>query len=75
MLISAGFDAHRDDPLAALNLCEDDYRWVTESLMEIAQDCCGGHIVSTLEGGYHLKALATSVAEHVGALARLKAST
>ena len=72
LLISAGFDAHRDDPLASLNLLEDDYRWVTEALMNIAQDCCEGRIVSTLEGGYHLPALAASVTAHVAALAGLK---
>ena len=72
MMISAGFDAHREDPLGGLNLCEDDYRWLTEALMAIAQDCCKGRIISCLEGGYHLNALAASVAAHVAALAGLK---
>lgn len=72
MMISAGFDAHREDPLGGLNLCEDDFRWVTEALMAIAQDCCNGRIISCLEGGYHLNALAASVAAHVATLAGLK---
>lgn len=72
ILISAGFDAHKDDPLASLRLVEADYRWVTEQLLEIALDCCEGHIISTLEGGYNLKALAASVAAHIGVLAGLQ---
>lgn len=68
LLLSAGFDAHRDDPLAALNLLEEDYAWLTWRLLEIAERCCQGRIVSLLEGGYNLKALASSVAAHVGAL-------
>lgn len=71
LLISAEFDAHRDDPLASLNLLEDDYRWVTEQLVNIADECCDGRVISCLEGGYHLNALAASVAEHVAALAEL----
>ena len=71
LLISAGFDAHKDDPLASLNLTEDDYRWVTEALMKLADDCCEGRIISVLEGGYNLKALAASVALHVATLAGL----
>jgi acetoin utilization deacetylase AcuC-like enzyme len=68
LLISAGFDAHRDDPLAALNLLEDDFRWLTLELMAVAAECCHGRIISLLEGGYNLKALASSVAVHVAAL-------
>ena len=68
LLISAGFDAHRADPLANLNLEDDDYRWVTERLLEIARTCCGGRVVSTLEGGYDLGALASASSEHVRAL-------
>ena len=60
LLISAGFDAHRADPLANLNLEDDDYRWITERLLEIARECCGGRVVSTLEGGYDLGALASA---------------
>ena len=68
VVISAGFDAHRRDPLGNLNLVEADYVWVTRRLMEIAQRRCGGRIVSVLEGGYDLDALARSVAAHVLAL-------
>ncbi|WP_020564236.1 histone deacetylase family protein [Methylosarcina fibrata] len=68
MLISAGFDAHRDDPLADVNLVEADYRWVTEELLAIARRHGQGRILSVLEGGYHLKALAASAAIHVKAL-------
>ncbi len=69
--ISAGFDAHRDDDMAARNLVESDYAWVTERLVVYSDRFCGGRIVSTLEGGYELDALAQSVAVHLRALARL----
>ncbi len=68
IVISAGFDAHRRDPLGNLNLVEADYAWATRRLMKIAQRRCGGRIVSVLEGGYDLDALARSVAAHVTAL-------
>ena len=68
VVISAGFDAHRRDPLGNLNLVEADFVWVTLRLMEIAQRRCGGRIVSVLEGGYDLDSLARSVAAHVTAL-------
>ena len=68
IIISAGFDAHRDDPLAALQLVEEDYQWVTTELANIAADCCSGRLVSSLEGGYNIEALGRSVAEHVAAL-------
>jgi acetoin utilization deacetylase AcuC-like enzyme len=68
LLISAGFDAHRADPLANLNFEDADYRWATERLLEVARGCCGGRLVSTLEGGYDLGALASASAEHVRAL-------
>ncbi len=68
LLISAGFDAHKDDPLASVMLVEDDFKWVTEELMTIADGCCKGRIISALEGGYNLKALAASVAVHVKTL-------
>jgi len=71
VFVSAGFDAHRDDDMAALNLVENDYAWVTERLVANADRFCGGRIVSTLEGGYELDALARSVAVHLRALARL----
>jgi len=68
VLISAGFDAHADDPLAMLRLGDSDYEWVTGKLAEIAARRCEGRLVSTLEGGYDLAALARSAAAHVGAL-------
>jgi acetoin utilization deacetylase AcuC-like enzyme len=64
LLISAGFDAHADDPLAGLEWKAEDYRWLTDRLCDFA----GGRVVSTLEGGYDLEALAASVAAHVGVL-------
>ncbi len=71
VFVSAGFDAHRDDDMAALNLVEGDYAWVTELLVGHADRFCEGRIVSTLEGGYELDALARSVAVHLRALARI----
>ena len=65
VLISAGFDAHAADPLASLELTEDDFAWATRELMKIADQHCGGRLVSTLEGGYDLAALASSAAAHV----------
>jgi acetoin utilization deacetylase AcuC-like enzyme len=70
LVISAGFDAHTRDPLANLNLVEADYTWVTQKLMEIADQNCEGRIVSLLEGGYDLQGLSRSVAAHVTALMR-----
>jgi acetoin utilization deacetylase AcuC-like enzyme len=68
IVISAGFDAHWRDPLASLNLTEDDFGWATRKLMDIADRRCDGRIVSVLEGGYDLEGLAKSVAAHVDAL-------
>jgi len=68
VLISAGFDAHRSDPLAQLLLDESDYTWVTAELLEIARRHARGRVVSTLEGGYDLAALGRSAAAHVNAL-------
>ncbi len=68
IIISAGFDAHWRDPLANINLREDDFVKATESLMEAAHRHAGGRIVSVLEGGYDLTALADSTAAHVAAL-------
>ena len=68
VMISAGFDAHRRDPLAQLNLVEADFAWATERLIAVAARHCGGRVVSSLEGGYDLEALAASAAAHVGAL-------
>jgi len=68
VIVSAGFDAHRDDPLAQLMLGEDDFAWITRELCALADRHAGGRIVSTLEGGYDLDALAASVAAHVAVL-------
>ena len=65
ILISAGFDAHEEDPLAELNWSTEDFSWLTERLCKIAEECCEGRLVSTLEGGYDLEALAHSVKVHV----------
>jgi acetoin utilization deacetylase AcuC-like enzyme len=68
LLISAGFDAHRLDPLAGLNLDADDYAWLTRELVAVADRHCGGRVVSALEGGYSLTALRESSVAHVRAL-------
>ncbi|MGB3409298.1 MAG: histone deacetylase family protein [Jannaschia sp.] len=70
LLISAGFDAHRADPLAQLNWSTQDFAWATERLCEIAEKHCAGRVVSCLEGGYDLDALAQAVAAHVDVLRR-----
>jgi len=71
ILISAGFDAHREDDLGQLALVEQDYVWITQRLMEVAERHANGRIVSVLEGGYNLSALARSVEAHVRTLAEL----
>ena len=71
LLISAGFDAHMRDPLAQLQLVEDDYDWVTRELAAAAGSSAQGRVVSTLEGGYDLQALAASAAAHVRAMLAL----
>ncbi|WP_166417369.1 histone deacetylase family protein [Cochlodiniinecator piscidefendens] len=68
ILVSAGFDAHRMDPLANLNWTTEDFRWLTAQICDVAEECCDGRVVSTLEGGYDLNALAASVAAHVDVL-------
>lgn len=68
ILVSAGFDAHRLDPLAQLALDDDDFGWVTREVMAIAADVCAGRIVSVLEGGYSGEGLAGGCAAHVRAL-------
>jgi acetoin utilization deacetylase AcuC-like enzyme len=68
IVISAGFDAHRRDPLANINLDAEDFGWVTRKLMDVAYSSAGGRIVSVLEGGYDLQGLKESVAAHVTAL-------
>ena len=68
VLISAGFDAHAEDPLANLNWQTSDFRWLTERLCDVAESHAQGRVVSTLEGGYDLDALGESVAAHVDVL-------
>ncbi|MFQ5984874.1 MAG: histone deacetylase family protein [Alphaproteobacteria bacterium] len=68
LLVSAGFDAHAADPLALLQLTEDDFAWATAELVKVAEKSCGRRVVSVLEGGYDLDALAASAAAHVRAL-------
>ena len=68
LLISAGFDAHRNDPLADIRLQTEDYAWITERLVDVARTHADGRVVSTLEGGYDLTALAASASAHVAAL-------
>jgi acetoin utilization deacetylase AcuC-like enzyme len=71
VFVSAGFDAHAGDPLAQLLLTVDDYTWITQRIVELAEKHAAGRIVSSLEGGYALDALAASACAHVRALARL----
>ena len=71
LILSAGFDAHAADPLAQLRLREGDFRWITEKLLAVADGCCPKRVISLLEGGYDLDALAASAAAHVRALMRL----
>ena len=68
IVISAGFDAHRDDPLATLNLDDDDFHWITEQLTAIAGETAQGRIVSILEGGYSPAGLSGGSAAHLRAL-------
>ena len=70
IVVSAGFDAHRRDPLANLNLLEPDFGWATREIMAVAEESAQGRVVSVLEGGYDLEALAGSAAAHVTALMR-----
>ncbi|AUQ56023.1 histone deacetylase family protein [Phaeobacter inhibens] len=65
IIVSAGFDAHQDDPLAELNWSTEDFRWLSRELCALAAELCGGRIVSTLEGGYDLNALAAAAKAHV----------
>jgi len=70
IVISAGFDGHMRDPLANLNLLEADFAWATQKIMDVADRYAGGRVISLLEGGYDLQALANSAAAHVTALMR-----
>jgi len=71
VLISAGFDAHRDDPIGSLDLETEDFAEMTRDVVELAEQHSGGRIISCLEGGYNLKALGLSVEAHLGALHEL----
>jgi acetoin utilization deacetylase AcuC-like enzyme len=66
--VSAGFDAHVDDPLAGMNLIDQDYIWMTEFIKQVAKQHAQGRIVSLLEGGYHLPALAKAASAHITSL-------
>ena len=70
IIISAGFDAHHRDPLAEINLTEDDFDWATGQVMERADRFCNARLVSLLEGGYDLVGLSQSVGAHVGRMMR-----
>ena len=69
IIISAGFDGHRNDPLAQMNLSTEFFGWMTQRVMEKADKHCDGRIVSSLEGGYNLQALSLSIAEHLRVMA------
>ena len=68
LLLSAGFDAHRDDPLANIDLTEEGFEMMTRQLVAVAEKHCGGRVISALEGGYNLRALGRSVVRHLVAL-------
>ncbi len=68
ILVSAGFDGHRDDPLGDFELLEDDFVWITDLIVDLADEYADGRVVSVLEGGYDLRALSDSVAAHVAHL-------
>jgi acetoin utilization deacetylase AcuC-like enzyme len=70
LLVSAGFDAHAEDPLGGLEVSTEAYAEATEIISRLADSCAGGRLVSVLEGGYNLTALSDSVVKHVGALMR-----
>ncbi|WP_019939477.1 histone deacetylase family protein [Bordetella sp. FB-8] len=71
ILVSAGFDAHREDDMSQMGLVESDYAWITDKIVGVADRHAGGRIVSTLEGGYELSALGRSVVAHIRALSKL----
>ena len=75
LLLSAGFDAHRDDPLAQMSLSEAGFERITGLLVALAERHCNGRVVSTLEGGYNLRALGRSVVKHLAALQNVERST
>jgi acetoin utilization deacetylase AcuC-like enzyme len=69
VFISAGFDGHREDDMGQLGLVEADFEWITRQVVGVADRCARGRVVSVLEGGYNLSALARSVAAHIRVLA------
>lgn len=71
ILISAGFDAHREDSMGQLNLVEADYAWITSELVSLADETAQGRVISLLEGGYSLSALGRSAVAHIRALSKL----
>ncbi len=74
LLVSTGFDAHADDPLAQIDLSTDAFAWMTREVMRLADEVCGGRLVTVLEGGYDLQALAECTIAHVEELLRSPAS-
>lgn len=70
IIVSAGFDAHAADSIGQLQLTEDDFEWISDLIADTCQDSCDGRLVSILEGGYHLEALAASALRHVQRLAQ-----
>ncbi|MGH6628412.1 MAG: histone deacetylase family protein [Burkholderiales bacterium] len=72
ILVSAGFDAHEKDPLGQLELQDGDFRWITDEICAYAESACGGRVISVLEGGYNLEALASASREHVQALVTMR---
>ena len=72
ILLSAGFDAHIDDPLAELEWQVDDFSWITTEVCKLAYDCCSSRVVSVLEGGYNLDALAACTKAHIEKLIEAK---
>ncbi len=70
ILLSAGFDAHRADPLGNINLTVESYAWMTDAMLDVAQRRCGGRLISLLEGGYNLQALAESASRHIEILSK-----
>jgi len=72
IILSAGFDAHHMDPIGEMNITTEGYYQISKKLVQISNECCGGKLVSVLEGGYHLDALAESVKVHINALSERK---
>ena len=68
ILVSAGFDAHANDPLAGIKLTDEAFPWMASRIVELARDLCGGQLVCLLEGGYNLEALSTGVCNVVSAM-------